>query len=220
MNRITRLAIAVVLLLPPLASAADWPGYEKLTREQVVAALAEASASAPADFYSKNLSGLDLSGIDFKGANLTAAVLSGSNLAGANLSRCNLTVSFAEGTNFSNANLRGAMMFSIQLQGANLRGADLSGARLIGDLRRANLEQAILAGMDGAADMKNQSMGLMRTDFSGANLAGTNFAGADLGRASLRFANLTGANLAGARLTAGVVIPRDVAPGELPSRRS
>src|SRR5712691_6325055 len=148
MNRITRLAIAAVLLLPQLPSAADWPGYEKLTREQVVAALAEASASAPADFYSKNLSGLDLSGIDFKGANLTAAVLNRSNLTGANLSRCNLTVSFAEGTNLTNADLRGAMMFSMQLQGANLKGANLSGARLIGDLRRANLEQAVLTRMD------------------------------------------------------------------------
>src|SRR6267143_515108 len=104
-----RLAIAAVLLLPQLPGAADWPGYEKLTREQVVAALAKASASAPADFYSRNLSGLDLSGIDFKGANLTAAVLNRSNLTGANLSRCNLTVSFAEGANLTNADLRGAM---------------------------------------------------------------------------------------------------------------
>src|SRR5712691_7499896 len=107
MNRITRLAIAAALLAPLAPGAADWPGYEKLTREQVVAALAEASASAPADFYSRNLSGLDLSGIDFKGANLAAAVLNGANLTRANLSRCNLTVSFAEGANLANANLQG-----------------------------------------------------------------------------------------------------------------
>ncbi len=88
------LVMAAAVLLPRLPSAAEWPGYEKLTREQVVAALAKTSASAPADLYSKNLSGLDLSGIDFKGANLAAAVLNGSNLASANLSRCNLTVSF------------------------------------------------------------------------------------------------------------------------------
>src|SRR5256886_8877023 len=110
MNRITRLVVATVLLLPQSPGAAEWPGYEKLTREQVVAALAEASASTPADFYSKNLSGLDLSGIDFKGANLTAAVLNRSNLTGANLSRCNLTVSFAERSELTNADLRGAMM--------------------------------------------------------------------------------------------------------------
>jgi hypothetical protein len=60
-----RLVIAAAFLLPHLAGAADWPGYEKLTREQVVAALAKATASAPTDFYSRNLSGLDLSSIDF-----------------------------------------------------------------------------------------------------------------------------------------------------------
>src|SRR5215475_2035156 len=114
--------------------AADWPGYEKLTREQIVAALFKSSDAAPANFYAKNLSDLDLSGIDFKGANLGAAVLNGSNLTGANLSRCNLTVSFAEGANLTNANLQGAMMFSMQLQGAILRGANLSGARFVGDL--------------------------------------------------------------------------------------
>ncbi len=110
---------AALLLLPQAPRAADWPGYEKLTREQVVAALAEGSASAPTDFYSKNLSGLDLSGVDFRGANLTAAVLNRSNLTSANLSRCNLTVSFAEDANLTNANLQGAMMFSMQLPGAN-----------------------------------------------------------------------------------------------------
>ena len=35
--------IAAAFLLPQLAGAADWPGYEKLTREQVVAALAKAT---------------------------------------------------------------------------------------------------------------------------------------------------------------------------------
>jgi type II secretory pathway component GspD/PulD (secretin) len=48
--------------------------------------------------------------------------------------------------------------------------------------------------------MKNQSMGLMRTDLSGANLAGANFSQADLRLALLRFANLSGANLRGADL--------------------
>src|SRR5204863_7902605 len=106
------LSLHDALPISQLVGAAEWPGYEKLTREQVVAALARATASAPSDFYSKNLSGLDLSGIDFKGANLAAAVLNRSNLASANLSRCNLTVSFAEGTNLTNANLQGAMMSS------------------------------------------------------------------------------------------------------------
>src|SRR5436190_22325842 len=111
-----RLAIAAALLLPQSPGAAEWPGYEKLTREQVVAALAAASASAPADFYSKNLSGLDLSGIDFKGANLTARLLNRSNLMLPNLSRCNLTVTFANGANLTNEDLQRAMMFPIKLK--------------------------------------------------------------------------------------------------------
>jgi len=155
--------MAAAALLPRLPSAAEWPGYEKLTREQVIAALAKGSASARPICIQEPLRAGSVR-YRFKGANLAAAVLNRSNLASANLSRCNLTVSFAEGTNLTNANLQGAMMFSMQLQGANLRGANLSGARLIGDLRRANLEQAVLAKVDGAADMKNQSMGLMRAN--------------------------------------------------------
>ena len=200
MRGLGRLVIAAVLLLPRLPSAADWPGYEKLTREQVVAALSKASAGVPTDFYSKNLSGLDLSGIDFKGANLTAAVLDRSNLANANLSRCNLTVSFAEGANLTDANLQGAMMFSMQLQGANMKGANLSGARLIGDLRRVNLEQAVLTKMDAAADMKNQSMGLMRANIVSASLKAADLSGSDFSRADFSFSDLSGANLAGAKL--------------------
>src|SRR5436190_1441548 len=196
-----RLASASVILRPQSPGAAAGPGYENLTREQVIAALGKASASAPADFYSKNLSGLDLSGIDFKGANLTAAVLNRSNLTGANLSRCNLTVSFAEGANLTNADLRGAMMFSMQLQGANLKGANLSGARLIGDLRKANLEGSVLTKMDGAADMKNQSMGLMRANIVSANLRGADLSGSDFSRADFSFSDLSGANLAGTRLS-------------------
>ena len=77
MRRSAGLALVAAVLLQPAAGAADWPGHRKLTREQVIAAL----AAAPADFYATNLSGLDLSGIDFKAANLTAAVLNRSNLS-------------------------------------------------------------------------------------------------------------------------------------------
>src|SRR6266702_1768021 len=130
--RAIELVMAAAVLLPRLPSAAEWPGYEKLTREQVVAALAKASASAPVDLYSKNLSGLDLSGIDFKGANLA---------------------------------------------------------------------QAVLAKVDGAADMKNQSMGLMRANILSANLRGADLSGSDFSRADFSFSDLSGANLAGAKLS-------------------
>ena len=62
-------------------------------------------------------------------------------------------------------------------------------------------QSADFTGAKMGADMKNQSMGLMRTDLSGANLSGADFSGADLGRALLRFANLTGAKLIGASLS-------------------
>ena len=196
---------ALAVLMAPVAAhqaaAADWPDHERLTRDQVVAALA-AAPGAPVSFYAKNLSDLDLSGIDFKGANLSAAVLNGSNLTGANLSRSNLTVSFAEGANLTNANLRGAMMFSTQLGGAILVGADLSGARLIGDLRRATLEKAVLRNMDAAPDMKNQSMGLMRANLASANLRGADLSGSDFSRGDFSFCDLSGARLVGAKLRA------------------
>ena len=44
---------------------------ERLTREQVLAALAHATPQSPADFTGQDLSGLDLAGVDFKRANLT-----------------------------------------------------------------------------------------------------------------------------------------------------
>src|SRR6476469_1832089 len=115
----------------PACAAGEWAGYERLDRAQVMDALARAS---PADFYAKNLSALDLSGLDFKGANLSAAVLNGSRLQRANLANCKLSVSFGEGADFSHADLSGAMMFSMQLKGANFTGARLAGARFIGDM--------------------------------------------------------------------------------------
>ncbi|MBX5472864.1 MAG: pentapeptide repeat-containing protein, partial [Acetobacteraceae bacterium] len=79
-------------------------------------------------------------------------------------------------------------------------GANFSFARVQGhfagfDFRGANFFHADLA-----ADMRNQSMGLIRADFSGALLDHANFAEADLGRALFRFAKLRGADLRGAKL--------------------
>ncbi len=86
------LLMALLLAQAGAAGAAEWAGYEKLDRAQVLSRLAGATAAAPADFYARNLSGLDLASIDFKGANLGAAVLNGSKLQHANLAGCNLTV--------------------------------------------------------------------------------------------------------------------------------
>jgi hypothetical protein len=73
MKRSRRLLLAAVLL-PQSVGAADWPGHERLSREQVVAALERASPSAPGFLRQESLSGLDLSRPDSAGANLGAAV--------------------------------------------------------------------------------------------------------------------------------------------------
>src|SRR5205823_7853202 len=65
---IGRVAVA---LLATSVIAAPLSAQQRLTREQVLAALAGASAQTPADFTGQDLSGLDLTGVDFKRANLT-----------------------------------------------------------------------------------------------------------------------------------------------------
>ena len=97
---LARAALALVLFALLTSANAEAPkGYERLTRAQVLDAVERAGAAGSrADFYSKDLSNLDLSGsVSEKGANLSAAVLNGSDLSHANLSRCDLTVAFAEG---------------------------------------------------------------------------------------------------------------------------
>ncbi|TMH97255.1 MAG: hypothetical protein E6H43_18510, partial [Betaproteobacteria bacterium] len=59
----------------------------------------------------------------------------------------------------------------------------------------------MLTKMDGAADMKNQSMGLMRANIVSANLRGADLSGSDFSRADFSFSDLSGANLAGTRLS-------------------
>ena len=203
---ISALALAALVVSTSAEGADEWAGYERLTPAEVVARVANSTASAPADLSNKNLSGADLAHIDFKAANLSASVFNGSNLRGANLSRCNLTVSFGEHADFREANLRGAEMFSMQLAGADLRGADLTDARFIGDMSRARLAGAIVRNFRGAADMTNQSMGLMRSNFQSADLRGADFTGANLSRANFSFSDLSGAIFTNAKL-AGAEFP-------------
>lgn len=185
-----------------------------LTAEQVRHTLAQARPDRPANFSGKSLENLDLSGLDLRGANLAGAnlfgaKLDGCNLGNANLSHANLNLAWVMRANFTYADLSDASVQGLVVASGletNLaeapifRGANFSGARIVArfsrfDLRGANFTKAHLG-----ADMRNQSMGLMRTDFAGADLTDANFAGADLSRALIRFANLTRANLAGANL--------------------
>ena len=189
------------------------------TRAAVEAALAAATPGAPASFERARLNGLDLAGLDFGGANLRAARLNGASLAGARLDGAELGQAWLLGADLEGASLRGATLFQTQLGGANLRGADLTGARLAADFTRADLTGAVLRDADFSADMRNQSMGLMRgvlsnatadgADFSGARMMradlefgsfrGARFTDADLSMATLGGADLTGADVAGAR---------------------
>lgn len=201
--------------------SAPSPQSERLTRDQVLAALAAATPEHPASFASHDLSGVDLSGVDFKRADLSRARLVGTNLAGAQLFSATLTDAVATNADFTGANLDVSVMYRADLRHATLRDAslyaailtdadlsdaDLSRARLIAVLHRAKLVRARLIDANLGADPGNQPMGLMRTDatnadchdadFSGANLRKTNFT-----RAVLRGANLTNADLSGADLT-------------------
>jgi len=208
MARLLALALCGMLAGAASALAAD------LSADEVRAIVAQASAGTPPDLSHRSLQRLDLSGLDFKRANLAGADLYGAklvdaNLSGANLSGATLNLAWIMRANFTDANLSGAslqgMVVSSGLEVSPaeapvFRGANFQGARIIArfssfDLTGANFSHAMLG-----ADMRNQSMGLMRTEFSGAKLAHADFAGADLGRALLSFADLSGANLAGASL--------------------
>ena len=111
-----------------------------------------------------------------------------------------LDQAWALGANLAGASLVKASLFATQLAGANLDGANLAGARITADMNRARLVGARLEKADCGADLKNQSMGLMRASFKSADLTGADFARANLTLADLQFAKMTAANFAGATL--------------------
>jgi uncharacterized protein YjbI with pentapeptide repeats len=208
MSRLLGFVCLLVLLPLSRGFGAD------LTADQVREMLAVAPPNRPADLSGKSLEGLDLSGVDFKRAslartNLFGAKLVGANLTGANLSGAKLDLSWIMRANFSDADLSGASLqglvvsYGLEITPADapiFTGANFADARILARFSQFDLRGANFARAQMGADMKNQSMGLMRTDLSSAKLARTNFAGADLSRALLRFADLTEANLAGAEL--------------------
>lgn len=203
--------IVLALLFAILAVPAWGAG---LTRDQVIAALSRATPAAPADFSGKSLekvdlSGLDLSGAKLAGADLYAAKLEDSNLTGADLTGANLGLAWVIRANFTDADLSGAKVQGLVVaSGMQTNPAEAPvflrtkfvGARVIArfggfDLRGADFTDAKLG-----VDMRNQSMGILRADFSGARLDGAIFTRADLGRAWFRFAKLQGARFTGASL--------------------
>ncbi|MGB8638137.1 MAG: pentapeptide repeat-containing protein, partial [Pseudolabrys sp.] len=172
----------------------------EMTRTEIEAALVAADPATLLDLSGRRLNGLDLSGMDLRRTNLRATRLNRANLAGANLGGVTLDQAWALDADLTGASLRGASLFATQLMGAKLDGADLSDARVTGDLSRASMRQARLDRADLSADMRNQSMGLMRGILRSAKLDGASFENANLSRAVLEFASLRDAILKGANL--------------------
>lgn len=194
------------------------------------ARLAAAKEDAPPDLTGADLSGMDLSGLDFRRANLTGARLVGTKLVKANLftsdltdavltdadlSRANLDGSVLRRANFQGANLEGASLFATIIESADLRNANLAGTRIIGYLRSAKLGGASLRRANAGADPGNQSMGVMRATFVGADLSGADLTDANLFKADLSHANLTNAKLARTNLMNADLIQTDLTRADL-----
>lgn len=140
--------------------------------------------------------------------------MTGAKLDLAWIMRANFT-----GANLSNASLLGLVVSSgldySPGEAPTFKGANFSGAHILARLARFDLRGAKFTGARMGADMTNQSMGLMRSDVSGADLVGADFSKADLRRALLRFAKLSGANLTGANLSGADLSGADLTGADL-----
>ncbi len=186
--------LSVVDLESPEMSEAE------MTRADVEKILDAATPDKPADFTAKRLSGLDLSGLDFSKAVLRSARLNKTKLVGAKFVDAVLDQAWLLKADLTGADMRGAHMFQGQFRGAKMDGVDLSNARVASDLTKASLKGAKFVSADLGADMRNQSMGLMRGILKSADLEGADFTGANLSRVDLEFATLKGANLSNANM--------------------
>jgi uncharacterized protein YjbI with pentapeptide repeats len=217
----------------PKGQPADTPAV-RLDLEGLKARLARDTGGEPPDLSRTDLSGLDLSGLDFKKANLTGARFENAKMAGANLFACDLTDAVLTGADLTHANLDGTVLRRARLERANLQGAslfatiieaaDLSGAnlsetRIIGYLRSANLSGATIRNANAGADPGNQSMGVMRATFVGADLSGADFSGTNLFKADFSHANLSGAKLAGANLENAELVQTDLTKADVTGMR-
>ncbi|MEP6572080.1 MAG: pentapeptide repeat-containing protein [Gemmatimonadota bacterium] len=210
--------------------SASAPTAAQLDVTQVRARLTASTEDKPADFSGMDLSRLDLHGVDFRRASLIKTRLASANLAGANLFTCDLTDAVLTGADLTGANLDGtilrranfrdaklahASLFATIVEEADLSGADLSDTRIIGYLKKAKLTNAHLQGANIGADPGNQSMGVMRAAFVGADLSGADFSGANLFKVDFSYANLAGANLSHTNITNADLISTDFTGADL-----
>jgi uncharacterized protein YjbI with pentapeptide repeats len=228
-RRIAKAAGAGTGMGPPDSATTHSQGTQ-LDADQVRARLAASTGDKPADLSGLDLSRLDLHGVDFRRASLMRTKLAGANLAGANLFTSDLTDAVLTGADLSGANLDGtilrranfrdaklphASLFATIVEEADLSGADLSNTRIIGYLKKAKLTGAHLQGANIGADPGNQSMGVMRAAFVGADLSGADLSGANLFKADFSYANLAGANLSHTNLTNADLVSTDFTGADL-----
>lgn len=205
-----RILLSALLVAPAAVRAQDMlqgvdlsqPAYSQaeLTRADVEAALKARKSGGKIDFSSRSLNGLDLSGLDLSGVDFHAARLNKTRLSGANLDDAILDQAWLMQADLTGATLKGAHAFAAQMQKMRADGADFSKARIAGDLTGASLRGVKFDGADLGADMKNQSMGLMRAVLRSTVLEGATFLDANLTSADLRFARAAGADFSGATL--------------------
>lgn len=208
------LFVTCLMLAPSSLLAAE------LTRAEVQSMLASTPTGQNANFAGKSLAGADLhdldfshadlSGADLSGANLRGAKLVGSKLVGAKLPGAKLNLAWITGADFSHADLSGADletlivsagMQTLPQEAATFVGANLSGAKVTARFNLDDMRGANLSHIQASADMRNQSMGLIRTEFSQANLNDANFEDAALAHVNFAFAKLARANFSGADLS-------------------
>jgi uncharacterized protein YjbI with pentapeptide repeats len=224
-HSLARRVVKAATSVPTAESSAD-----RMSSSELKSKLAAATETSPPDLRKANLSGLDLTGVDFKRANLAGARLVATKLIGANLftadltdavltdadlSKANLDGSVLRRANLHGANLEGASLFATIIESANLSNANLAGTRIIGYLRSANLSGASLRRSNAGADPGNQSMGVMRATFVGADLRGADLSDANLFKADFSHANLSNAKLARANLMNADLIQTDLTRADL-----
>jgi len=166
----------------------------EMSRADIEAAIAKLGPGEVLDLRAKALNGLDLSNMDLRRTNLQTARLMGTNLAGANLDGVVLDQAWALNADLTGASLKGASLFGTQLVGAKLDNADLSNARVAGNFSKASLVNARFDGADLSPDETNQSMGLMRGEFSSAKLDGASFWSMRLCGTPFSLAQISGAS--------------------------